>query len=246
MTRKRWLGLLVAALLVPLPAFALSGGSAGAAALDVSVSNAGCGIGGGSSVVCRLQVSFNAIDGASSYTASVAGPDGSVVDYGAIGAGGATIPVPYTGNGTYSVSVSAWGKDTNRHHGKPLATDSTGHVKNATASVQASAGTRGRDVARRHAHGTVSKADATRNADVGGHASATVDSGSTSTTSQQTCTPIPAPSSPPPTTTTTGDGTTTTTTTTTAPPSGQLQAQPPPSDCPNPQQGPDGPCCPSP
>src|SRR4051794_26522281 len=234
MTRKRWLGLLVAALLVPLPAFALSAGSS-AAALDVSVSNAGCGIGGGSSIVCRLQVSFNPIDGASSYTASITAPDGSVVDYGAIGPGGTTIPVPYTGDGTYSVSVSAWGKETNRHHhDKPLATDSTGRVRNATATVQDAAGTRGGDVAPRHAHGTVSTSDATRNADGGGHASATVDSSSSSTDSHQTCTPPPPPP-PPPTTTTTPTTTTpsttttpTTTTTTTPPPS---SPPPPSSNC---------------
>jgi hypothetical protein len=244
MTRKRWLGLLVAALLVPLPAFALSGGSS-AAALNVSVSNAGCGIGGGSAVVCRLQVSFNQIPGATRYTAAVSGPDGSVADYGAIGPGGATITVPYTGNGTYSVSISAWGDDTTHHrHAKPLATDSTGAVKDAQATMQASAGARDRSAIGHHAQAQVSRSTASRDANLGGDASATVDSGSTSTDTQPDCPPAPPPpppttTTPPPptttpTTTTPDGGTTTTPTTTTAPPPGQVQAEPPPPGCPSP------------
>ena len=121
MTRKRWLGLLVAALIVPLPAFALTSGSS-SASLGVSVSNGGCGVAGGSAVVCQLQVSFSPIDGATRYTATVTAPDGSVVDYGSVGAGGATIPAPYVGDGDYSVTISAWGAKP-----EPRAPQAAGH-----------------------------------------------------------------------------------------------------------------------
>lgn len=234
MTRKRWLGLLVAALLVPLPAFALSGGSA-SASLGVSVSNGGCGVAGGSAVVCQLQVSFNAIDGATSYTATVTGPDGSVVDYGAVGAGGATIPVPYAGDGNYSVSISAWGEKPDRGHRKPLATDSSdpvGRVRHARASVSEPRGTRGRNIHARHASGTASADASTRSAGAGTGISADVQPTEPSPTDRgTTCVPLtPSPTPPPD----SGSGDTGTTTTT--------PEAPPPPDCPDPQQDPS--CCP--
>ena len=43
------------------------------------------------------------VDGATSYTASVTAPNGAVSDYGDVGAGGASLWVPYVGNGTYTV-----------------------------------------------------------------------------------------------------------------------------------------------
>ncbi len=210
MTRKRWLALLVAALIVPLPAFAVSGGSA-SASLDVAVSNGGCGIAGGSSVVCQLHVSFNAIDGASRYTASVIAPDGSVVDYGAIGTGGATIPVPYAGDGTYSVSVSAWGSKPKNRHAKPLATDSSGpvgHVRHTRATVGASTGTR--DAVGRRADARASQASGARaaGANASGDASATVEpDGPTSTDTQQACVPM-TPAAPTPQQSGSGSGST--------------------------------------
>ena len=54
-----------------------------------------------------FDVTFNEIPGAASYTAAVTSPDGSFVDYGAIGAGSGSILVPYVGNGTYTYETSA-------------------------------------------------------------------------------------------------------------------------------------------
>jgi hypothetical protein len=51
------------------------------------------------------------VEGAQYYTVSVTAPDGSVTDFGSVGGGGTTLWVPYTGNGTYTVSVSAYGVD---------------------------------------------------------------------------------------------------------------------------------------
>lgn len=103
------------ALATPLPAMALnSDGSEpvsatpAPAALSVSTALDSCGI-VDTQVVCKLNVSFNTIAGASSYTATVTRADGSVVDYGSVGAGGASLWVPYVGAGGYSVRISAYG-----------------------------------------------------------------------------------------------------------------------------------------
>ncbi len=245
MTRKRWLGLLVAALIVPLPAFARQR-RLGRRLARRLVSNGGCGIAGGSSVVCQLHVSFNAIDGASRYTASVIAPDGSVVDYGAIGSGGASIPVPYVGDGTYSVSVSAWGSTPKDRHAKPLATDSSGpigHVRHTTATAGASDGTR--DAVGRRADAKASQASGARTAgaNAAGNASATVDvPAPTSTDTQQACVPM-TPAAPAPqdygTSPGSGSGDSTTTTATTP-------EVPPAPTCPDGQPVPADGCCPNP
>jgi hypothetical protein len=111
--RRRSLLLALLALAIPLPALALSsGGDSGSppAPVPLSVSTAldSCGI-VESQVICKLGVSFNAVPGATSYAASVTRADGSVVDYGGVGAGGGSLWVPYTGSGTYSVRISAYG-----------------------------------------------------------------------------------------------------------------------------------------
>jgi hypothetical protein len=111
--RRRWLLLALLALAIPLPALGLSGSrettpAPAPVALAVSTSLDSCGI-ADSQVVCKLDVSFNAIPGATSYTASVTRADGSVVDYGGVGAGGGSLWVPYTGSGGYSVRISAYG-----------------------------------------------------------------------------------------------------------------------------------------
>lgn len=108
------------ALLVPLPAFALDGGGVperGVVALSVSASLGGCGV-AGPSVVCEIDASWGAVEGADYYTASVRSPNGSVVDYGQTSGSGAALWVPYAGAGTYSVSVAAWGEgpDDRRPH----------------------------------------------------------------------------------------------------------------------------------
>lgn len=63
----------------------------------------------GDTVVCKLDATYHQVQGAQYYTASVTRPDGTVVDEGAVGAGAVSFWVPYVGNGTYTVRVSAWG-----------------------------------------------------------------------------------------------------------------------------------------
>jgi hypothetical protein len=113
MRHKRALLYATLVLAVPLPALALEGGSGGRS-LDVQASLAGCAVADGS-IVCTLDTSFSGIQDAEYYTASVTAPDGSVTDFGMIaeggGGGSASLSVPYTGNGSYTVTVSAWGYD---------------------------------------------------------------------------------------------------------------------------------------
>ena len=108
MRRRRTLLYAVLALAVPLPAFALGGGHGGSGGLGLSASLDRCGI-TGADIVCKIDASWSAVPGATRYTASVTSPDGSVTDYGSVGGSGTSFWVPYTGNGTYSVTVSAWG-----------------------------------------------------------------------------------------------------------------------------------------
>lgn len=114
MNRKRALLYAALALAVPLPALALPGGT-GAADLGVDASLAGCGLSGGS-IVCRIDASFNRVPDAEYYTASVTAANGAVTDLGTVPGGGSGTAstgawVPYVGNGTYTVTVSAWGYD---------------------------------------------------------------------------------------------------------------------------------------
>ena len=107
--RRRALVLAALALAVPLPALALTGGSG--AGLSVSASLQGCGVASGS-IMCGIDASFSGVPEARYITASVTAPDGSVTDFGTVArgsSGSTTLWVPYTGNGTYSVSASAWG-----------------------------------------------------------------------------------------------------------------------------------------
>ena len=111
MPRRRTVALAALALCVPIPAWALSGGDPApetAGTLGVSASLDSCGI-AGSSVVCKIDASWNSIEGATSYSANVTSSDGSVVDYGDAGGSGTSFWVPYVGPGTYTVAVSAYG-----------------------------------------------------------------------------------------------------------------------------------------
>jgi hypothetical protein len=101
--RLALLALAVAALAAPAPALAQSKPPP----IPVSVSNGGCAQVAGQ-ILCRLDVTFGAVRGAGSYTAAVISPNGSVTDRGTVGAGSATLWVPYVGDGTYSVRISAW------------------------------------------------------------------------------------------------------------------------------------------
>jgi len=108
--RPRALLYALLALAAPLPALALTGGDGETAGegLSVSASLDGCGT-AGAQIVCKLDASWNALPGAERYTASVTRPDGSVIDAGEVGAGSTSVWVPYVGNGTYTVTVSAYG-----------------------------------------------------------------------------------------------------------------------------------------
>lgn len=112
--RNRALWLTLAALVAPLPAFALNGenGSgqvqAGPAALSVSSSLGSCGV-MGSGIACQVNFSFNSLPNATSYTATITSPDGSVTDLGGVGPSGGSAWIPYVGAGTYAVQVTAYG-----------------------------------------------------------------------------------------------------------------------------------------
>lgn len=111
--RRRTLLLATLALAAPLPAFGLSGGATSApeptvADLGVSAELDSCGL-MKTQIVCQFSVSYTALANATSYTASITGPDGSVTDYGSVPAGGTTLTVPYAGDGTYGVRVTAYG-----------------------------------------------------------------------------------------------------------------------------------------
>jgi hypothetical protein len=112
MTRKRAILYAALALAVPLPALALDRGD-GAASLDVQASLGGCGV-ADAAISCRIDVAFSPIPDAEYYTASVTAPDGSVLELGTIAGGeggGTSTSVPFSGNGEYVVSVTAWGYD---------------------------------------------------------------------------------------------------------------------------------------
>lgn len=99
------------ALLVPIQAGALNNGSApfgASASLDY------CGI-SSQGIICKVDVSWNGAKGADRYSATATLSDGSVRDLGTIGAGSAggssSIWIPYTGDGLYRITVTAWGLD---------------------------------------------------------------------------------------------------------------------------------------
>jgi hypothetical protein len=132
MSRKRVLLYACLALAVPLPAVALDAGSR-AASLDVQATQGSCGIGGGS-ITCQIEASFNRLGDAEYYTASVTAPDGSVSDLGTVAEGGGTgrtsasLPVPYAGNGSYTVTITAYGYDESGR-AERLGSDDTGAGK---------------------------------------------------------------------------------------------------------------------
>ncbi len=119
--RRRTLLLALLAVAVPLPALAASEGSltASPASLSVSTSLGSCGL-AGSEIACALEVSYNSLPGATSYSATVTRADGSVIDYGEVGAGGTTLWVPYVGSGTYSVRITAYGEPEQPDGEKPV------------------------------------------------------------------------------------------------------------------------------
>lgn len=145
MRRKRLLLLVALALAAPVPAFAVSlandGSGAGSLAAQASLDS--CGL-FENQIVCKIDASYNEVAGATSYTASVSGPNGAVSDYGSVGAGGTSLWVPYAGNGTYTVEIQAWGTPPSVHSKPPLvASDKTGTGDNGDGANPADGGATG-------------------------------------------------------------------------------------------------------
>jgi hypothetical protein len=120
--RRRALLYAALALAVPLPALAITGAEPHAASLEVSAGLDNCGL-VADQIVCKIDATWNEIPGADRYSASVTRADGSVVDYGDVGAGSASFWVPYVGNGTYTVEVSAWGTPPGEDTARVLTTE---------------------------------------------------------------------------------------------------------------------------
>lgn len=120
----------------------------GPAALEVSTALDSCGT-LSDEVICKLDVSYNALPEAASYSAAVTRADGSVVDYGGVAPGGTSLWVPYVGSGTYSVRVTAYGAPEQPDGAKEVVstevtpTETETEVREATseAEVEASAAT---------------------------------------------------------------------------------------------------------
>ena len=100
------------ALAVPLPALAISESDSvaqpGPAAISVSAALDSCGVLDGG-IVCKINVAYSQIPGATSYSATVTAANGSVTDYGTVGANATTLYVPYAGDGGYRIRITAYG-----------------------------------------------------------------------------------------------------------------------------------------
>lgn len=129
--RRRTVFYALLAMAVPLPALALSGGDGSevsdgsAATITVSASLDSCGT-AASTIVCKIDATWNDVPGAERYAASVTRADGSVMDYGDVGAGSGSFWVPYVGNGTYTVTVSAYGTAPGQERARVIAKGSSG------------------------------------------------------------------------------------------------------------------------
>jgi hypothetical protein len=203
MRRPRLLLYVALALLVPVPALAidqLGGPGSGSTSLDASASLDSCGL-FENQIVCKIDASFNEVDGATSYTASVTAPNGAVSDYGNVDAGGASLWVPYVGNGTYTVEIQAWGTPPSSKDKKPklIATDkaSAGKGKGTDSGTTGTTGTTGATGAT-GVTGTTGVTGATGTTGVTGTTGPTGTSGPTGTTGQPEQWP-PAPGPPGPT-----------------------------------------------
>jgi hypothetical protein len=265
--KRRYLLLALVALTVPLPAFGVSSG--GTPGLSVSASLDQCGV-ASTSVVCKFDASYNEVSGAEYYTASVTAPDGSVVDYGNVAPGATSLWVPYVGNGTYTISISAWGEPTdNTNKPKPIATGTVsagGSTQSTSAPGAKNSGSGHPDSSGASSAGAPGQQDSSRTSAGSGPQ---LSDPSTTTTTPTTTTPsdpppdtcVPQTDPPPPPTTT--PETTTSGTTSTSPgmsgvspaaassmsTSGELPSTTTEQPCPDgttPKPSPDGPCCPTP
>lgn len=110
--RRKSVLLTLLALAVPLPALAISESDSvaqpGPAAISVSAALDSCGVLDGG-IVCKINVAYSQIPGATSYSATVTAANGSVTDYGTVGANATTLYVPYAGDGGYRIRITAYG-----------------------------------------------------------------------------------------------------------------------------------------
>jgi hypothetical protein len=89
-----------AALIVPVTATSTP-------TFPVSTSFAGCE---DPPTSCRIEVGFAPVSGAAGYAATAHLPDGASQALGSLAPGTTTVTVPYRGNGTYVVTVTALGR----------------------------------------------------------------------------------------------------------------------------------------
>ncbi len=121
---RRIITLAALAVVVPVSAFALTGGGSttAPAGLSVSASLGSCGV-AEEQIYCAIDVAFTGVPGAEYYTASVTRADGSVQDFGQVAqgesGGGTSLWVPYVGAGTYTVRVAAYGTPPGEDDGRP-------------------------------------------------------------------------------------------------------------------------------
>lgn len=101
---KLWLlAIAVAAVAISIPAGSASGGG-----ISVEASFGGCQPGSGDGIVCNVTATFTGVRGADYYTASVIAPNGATQNFGQVPAGSASLWPRYSGNGTYTVRITAW------------------------------------------------------------------------------------------------------------------------------------------
>jgi hypothetical protein len=74
-------------------------------------------LGGCSAGSCSINVRFDSVSGADSYTGLVQTPNGSSVSLGDLAPGSSSVSVPYVGKGTYTVAVTAWDRGAARAAG---------------------------------------------------------------------------------------------------------------------------------
>jgi len=101
----------VAAIGVSIPAGTASGGS-----ISVEASVGGCEP-GSDAVVCQINASFTGVADADYYTASVTRPDGVTQSFGTVPAGSASVWPSYSGDGTYTITITAWDDGESVKHG---------------------------------------------------------------------------------------------------------------------------------
>lgn|GEM_PF-4021590 len=105
---RRAILLAALALVTALPAAAI-GLSGGPKSLAVSAALGDCGL-VEQQIACRVDVSWDGVAGARSYSVTVTAPGGGVVGSAETSGTGASLWIPYSGAGDYEVIVTAWGE----------------------------------------------------------------------------------------------------------------------------------------